>query len=233
VAASSIEAALGPVVEVAHDMRSPLSAILFLVDMLRAGRSGAINTVQQQQLRLIHSAMLGLNQLACDLIDYVRGTERFAEDGDIKFSIAGLLHSVSEILQPVAEERGVSIELITTGEDTRIGRPALINRVILNLTSNAVRYAKRGAVLVSATPTGPDGVCFAVSDAAQTIPPELLPHLFDAFRPSTPERQSFSASGLGLAISHRLVTELGSTLEVTSSPEAGTRFQFEIDLQRG
>ena len=225
--------ALGPVVEVAHDMRSPLAAILFLVDMLRSGRSGPVSTVQQQQLRLIHSATLGLNQVACDLIDYVHGTARYAEDGEIEFSITGLLQSVLDIVQPMAEDKGVTIELLTPDADTRLGHPSLISRVILNLTSNAIRYADRGAVLVSAREQGSKRVEFAVRDQGRTIPDSLVPHLFEPFRPSAhPQSRAFSSSGLGLAVSHRLVSAMDGVLSVESTPSVGTRFHFVIDLPR-
>ncbi len=227
----TIEEALAPVVEVAHDMRSPLAAVLFLIATLRSGRSGPITKVQEQQLKLIHSSVLGLNQLACDLIDYFRGTERFGDDADIAFSITGLLNGVSDIVQPVAEEKGISVEHLTADHDTRIGRPLLISRILLNLTSNAIRYADRGAVLISARDVGAGRVRFAVCDSGRTIPRDLLPHLFEAFRPAAQRpARTFSGSGLGLAICHRLVESLHGELQVESSPELGTRFEFEIDL---
>jgi signal transduction histidine kinase len=227
----TLEGALGPVVEVAHDMRSPLSAVLFLIATLRSGRSGPITRVQEQQLRLMHSSVLGLNQLACDLIDYFRGTERFADDSEIAFSITGLLNQVSDIVHPMAEEKGIAVELISTKHDTRRGRPTLISRVLLNLASNAIRYADRGAVIVSACESTPGRVRFSVSDSGRTIPQDLLPHLFEAFRPALEQPKGcFSSSGLGLAICHRLVTSLGGELRVESSPNGGTRFSFEIAL---
>ena len=227
----TIEDALAPAIEVAHDMRSPMSAVLFLIATLRSGRSGPVTKVQEQQLRLIHSSVLGLNQLVCDLIDYFRGTERFADDGEIAFSISGLLNDVSDIVQPMAEEKGISVEHLTAHHDIRRGRPSFISRVLLNLTSNAIRYAGRGAVLISARDAGPGRVRFAVCDSGRTIPKELLPHLFEAFRPVAKRSdKAFSSSGLGLAICHRLVASLAGELKVESSADLGSRFEFEIDL---
>jgi len=78
----------GLLIEIAHDMRSPLAAILFLLDMLRTERSGPINGLQQQQLRLIYGASLGMMQLACDMIDSVRGASRLMAERPVEFSIA-------------------------------------------------------------------------------------------------------------------------------------------------
>jgi len=227
----TFEEALAPVVDVAHDLRSPLAAVLFLLEIMRSGRSGPVSSVQQQQLRLIHSTILALNQVACDLIDYVRGTERFGDDGVQVFSVSAMLHTVADIVQPMAEEKGLTVELLPAERDMRVGRPTLLHRVMLNLTSNAIRYADRGMVLLSARETSSRGVEFAVRDQGRTIPTELLPRLFDPLRTGRDAQFStFSSSGLGLAVCHRLVSELGGVLRVDTSPECGTRFYFDLYL---
>jgi signal transduction histidine kinase len=65
--------AMDAVIEIAHDMRSPLSSILFLVDTIRRGQSGSLNAVQERQLGIIYGAAFGLSSLASDAIDAVRG----------------------------------------------------------------------------------------------------------------------------------------------------------------
>lgn len=224
---------LNAMVEVAHDLRSPLAAILFLLEMLRSGRSGPVNVVQQQQLRMIHSSIFALNQVACDLIDFVRGGDRIDADSCSAFSVSAMLQSVVDIVQPVADEKGVAVELLTPENDTRVGRPAYIGRIMLNLTVNAVQYADRGVVIVSARCLEGDRLEFAVNDGGRNIPLQVVPHLFDAFRPTGPAQQRvFSSSGLGLAVCHRLVAALGGVLRVDSGEEQGTRFHFILSLPR-
>jgi hypothetical protein len=89
--------AAGLLIEIAHDMRSPLAAILFLLDMLRSERCGTVNPLQQRQLRLIYGASLGIMQLACDMIDSVRGAERLVGERPSEFSIAETLNSVETL----------------------------------------------------------------------------------------------------------------------------------------
>src|SRR5262245_38128303 len=68
--------ALNSVIEVAHDMRSPLASILFLMETLRKGHSGPITTLQDRQLGLAYSAAFGLNAMVSDVIELARGGER-------------------------------------------------------------------------------------------------------------------------------------------------------------
>jgi signal transduction histidine kinase len=218
-------------IEIAHDMRSPLAAILFLLDMLRSERSGPVSPLQGQQLRLIYGASLGVMQLACDMIDSVRGAERLVAERRMDFSITETLSSVKDIVQPMAEEKGVEIRMITTGDDTRSGLPNVLNRILLNLTSNAVKFSNGGAVTLGAAQVSPSKVEFSVQDSGREIPPKVMKQLFHPFRHSDVRRsRTFSSAGLGLSICHKLTRALGSDLHVSTSPTQGTRFHFVIDL---
>lgn len=222
--------AAGLLIEIAHDMRSPLAAILFLLDMLRSERSGAINPIQQQQLRLIYGASLGIMQLACDMIDSVRGEERLAADRPSDFSIAETMSSVKDIVQPMAEEKGIEVNLVLPADDIRSGLPMALNRILLNLTSNAIKFSNAGVVTLSAVQVSPTVVEFSVHDSGREIPPRVMEQLFRPFRHSDVRRaRTFSSAGLGLSICHKLTLALGSELRVTTAAK-GTRFYFLMDL---
>ena len=219
------------VVEVAHDMRSPLAAILFLVDTFRSGRSGPLSPLQERQLGLIYGAAFGLSQLASDLIDLARGGERLIDRQPIPFSLSELLQSVRDIVEPIAEEKGLTMVTIGPIEDGRLGYPAALNRVLLNLTTNALKYTSRGSVEVSARETMGTTVQISVRDTGSGIPEEVLSVLFQPFRKRRDsESHAFTRAGLGLAICRRLVRLMGSELEVTTGPNRGTQFHFQLDL---
>lgn len=218
-------------VEVAHDLRSPLAAILFLVDMLRTGRSGAVTPQQERQLGIVYSAALGLSQLAGDLLDFVRGHERLIDSHPVPFSISGIMHAVRDILQPMAEEKDVRIQLVTPEHDARLGLPHALHRVLLNLATNAIKYASEGEVIVAARQCSATRVEFSVRDFGRGIPAAVVEQLFQPFRTTGRDGTcTFSSTGLGLAICHRLVTGMASELNVATSPEQGTRFWFELEL---
>ncbi len=220
--------ALEAVVEMAHDIRSPLSSILFLVDAIRRSQSGSVNAVQERQLGLIYGAALGLSTLASDVIDAVRG-DRLVDGPPVPFSVAEVMFGVRAIVRPIGEEKQLQIEMTMPQQDGRIGYPSAVSRVLLNLVTNAVRYTDKGKVSIGCTEHGPDTLEFWVEDTGRGIPPGVLDTLFDGFRPWAAGMR-FSNAGLGLAICRNLLTAMKSKLDVQTALEKGTRFSFRLKL---
>lgn len=219
------------IVEVAHDMRSPLGSILFLVETMRKARSGTITPIQERQLGLVYNAAFGLSSLASDLIELARGCERLVDLHPIPFSLSEMLQAVVDIVQPIAEEKGLTINVTPPEVDIRIGQPAALNRVLLNLTTNALKFTSSGQVEVICKPLSRSRLEFAVRDTGKGIPPAVMSTLFDAFRRrQRPGDYTFSSAGLGLAICHKLVDVMGGELRVETAPDRGTCFFFELDL---
>jgi signal transduction histidine kinase len=219
------------VVEVAHDLRSPLTSILFLAETLQRGRSGAVNPVQERQLGLIYSAAFGLSSVASDVIELARGGDRLVDLDPIPFSITDILESVRDIVLPIAEEKGLAVRLTQPEADFRVGHPVALSRVLLNLTTNALKFTAEGFVEVSARQTSESGVEFSVRDTGRGIPPQSMATLFEPFRRRQKQGEyAFSGSGLGLSICRKLVEAMGATLEVETAADFGTRFSFVLDL---
>ena len=217
------------VVEIAHDLRSPLSSILFLVDTVRRGQSGKVSPIQERQLGLVYGAALGLSSLASDLIDAVRG-ERLVDGRPVPFSITEAILGVCAIVQPISEEKGLPLNVTYPTVDGRVGYPSAISRVLLNLTTNALRYTDSGSVSIGCVERSESTVEFWVEDTGHGIPDGVLAMLFDGFRPGSVGIR-FSSAGLGLAISRTLLEAMGSSLNVETSPVHGTRFSFQLELQ--
>lgn len=219
------------VVAIAHDMRSPLSSILILVESLRRGgwSKGAGTAIRNRQLGLIYGAAHGLATLASDLIDAARGEEHF--DGDARpFSIVETMRSVRAIVQPIAEEKGLTLVIEHPAIDARVGQSAPLHRVLLNLTSNALRYTENGSVTLGCREITSERVQFWVEDTGGGLPQAVQDTLFDAFRPE-PIALRFSSAGLGLATVRALLCAMGTTLRVETSPERGTRLSFGLELR--
>ena len=219
------------VVEVAHDLRSPLTSILFLAETLQRGRSGPINAVQERQLGLIWSAAFGLSSLASDVIELARGGDRLVDVDPLPFSVADILESVRDIVQPIAEEKELQVRLHPPTADYRIGHPVALSRVLLNLTTNALKFTSEGFVEVRAEQDDGTRIRFSVRDTGRGIPPQAILTLFEPFRRrQTQGEYAFSGAGLGLSICRKLVEAMHSTLEVDTSPDHGTRFHFLLEL---
>ena len=219
------------VVEVAHYLRSPLTSILFLAETLQRARSGPVNPVQERQLGLIYSAAFGLSSVASDVIELARGGDRLVDLDPIPFSVTDILESVRDIVQPIAEEKNLTVRLQPPEADFRVGHPVALSRVLLNLTTNALKFTAEGFVEVTARQSTPQGIEFSVRDTGRGIPPQSMATLFEPFRRrQKPGEYAFSGSGLGLSICRKLVEAMGSSLQVETAPSYGTRFYFTLDL---
>ena len=219
------------VVEVAHDLRSPLTSILFLAETLQRGRSGAVNPVQERQLGLIYSAAFGLSSVASDVIELARGGDRLVDLDPIPFSVTDILESVRDIVQPIAEEKNLTVRLTAPESDFRIGHPVALSRVLLNLTTNALKFTGEGFVELTAAQRPGRTIEFSVRDTGRGIPPQSMATLFEPFRRrQKPGEYAFSGSGLGLSICRKLVEAMGSVMQVETAPGYGTRFYFVLEL---
>jgi len=221
--------ALEFVAGVAHDLRSPLTSILFLTETLRAGQSGPVNEVQRRQLGIAYAAALGLVSVASDIIELVRGGEGLVERKTSPFSVREMFDSIRDIVRPMAEERDLSLHLFPPVVDHRLGHALALSRVLLNLTTNGLKYTDNGFVEITGREVDEDRVEFSVRDTGRGFPPDALENLYSPFRRSAAGRgPGFSGSGLGLAISRKLVAAMGSSLDVEVRPGWGTRFFFEL-----
>jgi signal transduction histidine kinase len=218
-------------VEVAHDLRSPLSSILFLAETIRKGQSGPVAPEQERQLGLIYSAAFGLSAMSSDVIELVRGADRLTDVEPVPFSVSDVMNGVRDIVLPIAEEKKLDLRLAPPDADFRLGHPGALNRVLLNLTTNALKFTAEGFVEIAAKQRTRTRLDFSVRDTGRGIPPDVMSCLFETFRRRRSVGDySFSSAGLGLSISRRLIRGLGGDLVVDTELGKGTRFRFELDL---
>lgn len=219
------------VVDVAHDLRSPLTSVLFLAEVLAQGQSGPVNDLQRRQLGLIYSAALGLTELAGDVIELARGGNRLTDGGPSPFSITEVMSSVRDMVRPMAEEKGIEIRIVPPTSDHRLGHAVALSRVLLNLTTNALKFTPEGYVEMSARETAVSRVEFGVRDTGPGINLQTADTLYSAFRRApTGKGYMLSGTGLGLSLCRKLVCVSGGTLEVETRENWGTRFHFELEL---
>ncbi len=219
------------VVEMAHDLRSPLTSIVLLAEALQSGQSGAVSAAQQRELGLIYSAALSLCGTASDVIELARGSTRLVDRQAVAFSVAELFSSVRSMVLPLAVVKGLEVRLVPPVPERRVGHARALARVVLNLATNAVKFADAGVVEIAARPTRASELEFAIRDTGPGIDPATLQVLYQPFRKRAAAlRPEFSSSGLGLAICRKLVRAMGSELQVETRSGWGTRFSFTLDL---
>lgn len=219
------------VVGLAHDLRSPLTSVLFLSDALRSGYAGETSEVQRRQLGIIYSATLGLVSMANDILDLYRRGDALVDELPSEFSIGEIAASIGDIVRPIAEERRVELRFTLEGGDRRLGHPVALARVLLNLVVNGLKFTEAGVVELSARPDGAEGVEFSVRDSGAGIRPEQEATLFEPLRRvSRWNGPGFSGTGLGLTLARDLVRAMGSDLAYETAAGVGTRFHFRLDL---
>jgi len=130
----------------------------------------------------------------------------------------------------MAEEKQLALRVVPPAMDQRLGHPIALSRVLLNLTTNALKFTDQGYVEIQAQELDATRIEFAVRDSGRGIDPATLSTLFDAMRKVSGRGRLFSQTGLGLSICRKLVEAMGSELKVETRVAWGTRFSFVLEL---
>jgi signal transduction histidine kinase len=224
--------ALPLLVGITHDLRSPLSSMLVLIERLRAGHAGPLTPLQEKQLGLLYSAAFGMASLTNDALDIARGAAKdMATAPATVFSVNDLWRAVRGLVQPIAEEKQLLLRWSGLTLDRRLGHPAVLHRVLLNLVTNSLKFTSSGSVTVVAEEIDDRTVRFVVSDTGEGLPASVRAQLrrtgtFTAL-------PSVSSSGLGIAMCQQMLAAIGSQLaEVPSDRGSGTALAFTLALPR-
>lgn len=231
--------ALQLLVEIGHDMRSPLTSIQFLVERMRRGQTGPVSPMQERHLDLVYSAAFGLSALTSDVMELAQGGARLVGPAVVPFSIGEVLRAVRDVVQPIAEEKKLMLRFSGPPNDVRLGHPAALHRVLLNLVTNALKFTYAGAVTVQADAVSQNEVRFLVADTGRGMPASVTARLADGFVPPNvqyrlqsdrEEETAFSSAGLGLAICQTLVSAMDGRLTLLSTDSRGSKLDFTLDL---
>jgi signal transduction histidine kinase len=214
----------------AHDLRSPISNIESLADLLLESDSEIGRDERAELLTMIRHLSQGMMRLLNDLLD-IAAIESGKIDLQLKpVSVPHYLAEVANYNRLLAERK--KIYLVTKVADSLPAIPfdqERIRQVLNNLLSNAIKFSPMHTVVTLEAYGVPTGVEFSVADQGQGIRPEDLGKLFDAFRRgSTKPTAGESSTGLGLSICKKIVELHGGTIGVESEVGRGSRFFFTL-----
>lgn len=206
-----------------HDLLQPLSAARLY---LAAAQSvaGAEHTLLERADRALGAS----EELLSGLTDLAR-----LETGQLQpelraIDLAALLGALAAQSQVLAEQRGIRLQLHPCTAWI-VSDPRLLQRIVQNYLSNALRYTARGSVLIGARRCGPDAVRIVVYDTGPGIAEELLPRLFGELNASASVSPwGERGLGLGLSGSKRLADALGHPVAVRSQPGRGSAFSVTV-----
>ena len=184
------------------------------------------------QLGLIYSAALGLTGVTNDLMSIADEQTSAHFEESIAFSLHETFEDVREMVEPMVDSKRIVLRFDVQCSGHRVGYPGPLGRVLLNLTTNAIKFTREGgSVDVLAAPVARDSVEISVRDTGRGISSEQRARLFQPFQKSQGRKGFFFASsGLGLSIVRRLLERMNSELIIESEVGQGTRFSFTLPL---
>jgi signal transduction histidine kinase len=212
-----------------HELRTPLNAILGFSQVLREQMVGEVNEKQKEYLEDILSSGNHLLSLINDVLDLSKVEAGQVELEVAPFSLRDALERGIVMVRERATEDGVRIVLAAdAGVDVVEGDERRVRQVVFNLLSNAVKFTPAGgAVNVSAAQVNGE-VRVAVADTGPGIPADDQERIFEEFQQTGVGIEQHEGTGLGLALSRRLVELHGGRIWVDSEPGKGSTFVFTL-----
>jgi signal transduction histidine kinase len=209
-----------------HDLRQPIHALgLLFATLAERVRAPATAPVLEQ----IDSALDAVDSMLNSLLDISKLDAGVVKPEVAPVSLAGLLRRINDEHQPVARLTGNRLR-VRGGDAVVASDAAMLQRILANLVSNALRYTANGCVLVAARRRGA-AVRIEVYDTGPGIPENALEDIFLEFHQlGNPERDRRKGLGLGLAIVKRLADLLDHPVEVRSTVGKGSRFTVTVPL---
>jgi PAS domain S-box-containing protein len=213
-----------------HELRTPLNAVIGLADLLLLESGDPITRRQREYLEGVTQSGRHLLALVNDVLDLAK-----IEAGrhDLELETVGVRDAIEEAmtgLVPLAHHRGVSIalEIPRDVRDMRADRLRL-RQILYNLMSNALKFTDRGGTVTIRGRDDGMSIAISVADTGIGIADGDLPRLFQAFEQLTqPSGDRPAGTGLGLAVTRRLVDMHGGTIEVASELGVGTTFTVKM-----
>jgi signal transduction histidine kinase len=206
---------------VAHEVKNPLNAILLHVEVAKAKLSRG-DTDIQQQMEIISREILRLDRVVKTFLDFTRPVE--LNLGNVAFG--DLLAEIVDLARPQATARQINIVVDerADGAEIRVDRD-LLKQAVLNVVVNAIEAMPEGGELRFESTAADDMVEIRVSDTGQGIPAELREKIFRLYFTTKKE-----GSGIGLAMTFRIVQLHDGTIDFTSEPGKGTTFSIRLPL---
>jgi two-component system, NarL family, capsular synthesis sensor histidine kinase RcsC len=221
-----------------HEMRTPLNAIIGHLELIQREDAQA-QGANRERLRIASASAQGLLSLINDILDVSKAESGSMTLESIAFDIRRILNEVVDLLEPLANAKGLAFETQYAGLEHGCyrGDPTRVRQILINLAGNAIKFTESGSVSIRAEETCVDGgtmlVTLAVHDTGIGIAAATQHDIFDIFRQSDSTiTRRFGGTGLGLALCKRLVDLMEGDITVESELGEGSTFTVALPLAR-
>lgn len=231
-AEADLRAKEGFLAMMSHEIRTPMNGILGLVELLR---NTALTPAQHRMLTLAHESGHALAQILDDILDYARIEAGRLAIVPAPVDLRELLDSVSSLLLPQAQRKGLQLRVHVSAEVPATVRADGIRmrQILFNLLGNAIKFTDRGSITLHASVEtsagGTASLLLEVQDTGIGIASADMPRLFTPFMQG--ERsvtRRIGGTGLGLAISRSLAAMMGGSLVLISEEGTGTTASLRV-----
>ena len=213
-----------------HELRTPLNAILGFSEILKDNLAGQLSDEQRQEcLENIHTSGRHLLELVNDVLDLSKIEAGRMELLYDTFRVSSAFHEVRNVIRSLSERRGLSLESDIVPEDLEVRADrSKFKQVMYNLLSNAIKFTEPGGRVWVHARTADSDLLVEVGDTGIGIAPEDQDRIFSEF--FQVDSRSHQGTGLGLALTQRLVQLHGGSVALQSQPGVGSVFTFRIPI---
>ena len=218
-----------------HEFRTPLNAILGFGDLLLSGVSGPLAEEQRRQVESIVDGGRRLSRLVDDLLELARAGDGRLDLAIEEFDLGFEAAEAAKAAMAEARRKGLSLEILSSGEVHALGDRGRVARVMRHLLDNAVKFTHGGGIRVEVY-REEDKACFRVSDSGIGIEPADRDRLFRPFgQLDGGLARRYGGAGLGLALSRLLVEAMGGSiwLEPCGGAAAGAAAPVQGEASAG
>ncbi len=208
---------------VSHDVRQPLYSLSLLLDTVCKPDTPAAQAKMLDHMRQSVNMLDGLFTQFLEMARLDAGAVTLRTEA---IALAPLLHQIAQTFEPRAHGKALALHVQASAVWAHADR-ALLQRVLVNLLSNAVNYTAHGSVTLACQADG-EHIVVSVQDTGPGIAPDQQEQVFEEFYRAAHKGRAVAGFGLGLPIVRRLLRSMGSEVYLRSLPGQGSHFSFAL-----
>lgn len=218
-----------------HELRTPLNGVVGMAQLLA---SAPISPEQKQMVDALSLSAKNMISVVTNILDISKIESGRLEIESVSLCPAEVVLGVSQMMRPSASQRGVELttEITADAWGSYQGDPHHLQQILINLTSNAIKFTSAGSVHLRVMPAilegGSQALRFEVEDTGIGIAPDKLDAIFESFvQADNSTTRKFGGTGLGTTIAKQLTELMGGRIGVRSDVGIGSTFWVELPFQ--